>query len=118
MSAGLRHVVLLRFVPQTAPETVDTVVAAFAALAHRIDEVVSLAWGINNSPEGLDHGFTHAFTLHFADTSARDAYLVHPVHQAFGVLARPHLADVLVIDHLDHGPTGPSSSSSSSSSPD
>ena len=95
----LRHVVLLKFRPEAGAEAVVKVESAFAALAREIDEVQSLEWGTNTSPEGLDHGFTHGFTLGFADAAARDAYLVHPRHQAFSALARRHLADVLVIDY-------------------
>jgi len=95
----LRHVVLLKFRAEAGAGDVAGVEAAFAALAREIDEVQSLEWGTNTSPEGLDHGFTHGFTLGFADAAARDAYLVHPRHQAFSALARPHLADVLVLDY-------------------
>jgi hypothetical protein len=92
----LRHVVLLRF---QANADVAAVEAAFAALAHEIADVQSLEWGANCSPEGLDHGFTHCFSLGFANAAARDAYLVHPRHRAFSALAAPHLAEVLVIDY-------------------
>lgn len=103
MSGGgpLRHVVLLRFQPGSPAAAVQQVAQAFAALPQQIAQVQSLAWGLNESPEGLDHGYTHCFTLHFADAAARDAYLVHPAHQAFSALAGPHLAEVLVIDHVD-----------------
>lgn len=96
----LRHVVLLRFQADAAATDVQRVEQAFAQLFNQIQTIHSLTWGTNNSPEGLDHGFTHCFTLVFADAAARDAYLVHPAHQAFSELARPLLADVLVIDHL------------------
>lgn len=92
----LRHVVLLKFAPGA---DIDRVTSAFAALPSQIPEVGSLEWGVNNSPEGLDRGFTHCFSLGFAGAAARDAYLVHPRHQAFSALAKPHLADVLVIDY-------------------
>ncbi|HEY4068354.1 MAG TPA: Dabb family protein [Burkholderiaceae bacterium] len=95
----LRHVVLFRFQPAARADDVRRVEAAFAALASRIDEVQSLEWGVNHSPEGLDHGFTHCFSVGFENAAARDAYLVHPTHQAFSALAKPHLADVLVIDY-------------------
>jgi Stress responsive A/B Barrel Domain len=95
----LRHVVLFRFQPQASAADVARVEAAFAALAAQINEVQSLEWGTNHSPEGLDRGFTHCFSVGFANAAARDAYLVHPTHQAFSALAKPHLADVLVIDY-------------------
>ena len=92
----IRHVVLFKFQPQAEVARVE---AAFAALPGAIAEIASFEWGTNNSPEGLDHGFTHCFTLGFKDAAARDAYLVHPDHQAFSTLARPNVAEVLVIDY-------------------
>ncbi|MGY4830122.1 Dabb family protein [Sphaerotilaceae bacterium SBD11-9] len=99
----LRHVVLLKFAPGA---DIDRVTSAFAALASQIREVRSLEWGTNNSPEGLHRGFTHCFSLGFATARERDAYLVHPHHQAFSALAKPQLAEVLVIDY-DTLPTRP-----------
>jgi len=95
----VRHVVMLKFKPDVNAAQVAQVESAFAALASQIAEVQSLEWGTNASPEGLDHGFTHCFTLGFADAAARDTYLVHPRHQAFSALAQPRLADVLVLDY-------------------
>jgi hypothetical protein len=95
----LRHVVLLRFHPEADERQRASVEAAFAALASEIAEVQSLEWGTDCSPEGLARGFTHCFSLGFASTRDRDTYLVHPRHQAFSALAKPHLADVLVLDY-------------------
>lgn len=96
----LRHLVLLRFQPGLPPATVDGVVAAFVALRAAVPGVRRLEWGTNESPEGLDQGYTHAFTLDFDDAAARDAYLPHPAHQAFVERLKPCLDAVLVIDHL------------------
>jgi hypothetical protein len=95
----MRHVVLLKFKPESGAADIQRVESAFAALPSQIGEVQSLEWGTNVSPEGLGHGYTHCFTLGFANAAARDAYLVHPQHQAFSALAKPHLDDVLVIDY-------------------
>jgi Stress responsive A/B Barrel Domain len=95
----LRHVVLFRFQPAASRDAIARVESAFAALATEIAEVRSLEWGTNNSPEGIARGYTHCFTLGFANAAARDAYLVHPRHRAFSALAKPHLAEVLVIDY-------------------
>lgn len=103
----LRHVVLLRFKPEAGAADIARIEQAFAGLAGRIAEVQSLEWGTNNSPEGLDRGYTHCFTLGFEDAAARDAYLVHPVHQAFSAQAGPHLAEVLVIDYAAQAAPGP-----------
>ena len=95
----LRHVVLLRFRPETDAAQRAGIESAFVALGAQIDKVQSLEWGLDCSPEGLARGFTHCFSLGFADARDRDAYLVHPAHQAFSTMARPHLAEVLVLDY-------------------
>jgi Stress responsive A/B Barrel Domain len=95
----LRHLVLLKFKADTSPAQLQALERAFAALANKISAVQSLEWGINNSPEGLDKGFTHCFNLTFADAAARAAYLPHPVHLAFVEQLKPALDDVLVLDY-------------------
>jgi hypothetical protein len=95
----LRHIVLFRFKPEAMPEGVARVEQAFNALPATIATIRAFAWGTDNSPEGLAHGYTHAWTLDFDDAAARDAYLVHPDHVAFTGIVQPVLDAVLVFDH-------------------
>jgi quinol monooxygenase YgiN len=95
----IRHLVLLKFKADITPAQLQALEAAFAALANQISAVQSLEWGTNNSPEGLDKGFTHCFNLTFADKAARAAYLPHPEHLAFVAQLKPALDDVLVLDY-------------------
>ena len=74
-------------------------VDAFAALPSKIDSIIDFQYGVNNSPEGLDDGFTHCFLLTFADEAGRARYLPHPAHKEFGNVLRPHMKDVFVIDY-------------------
>ena len=76
--AMLRHVVLIRFKPETAPDRIRAIESAFAALQAKIAGIEALEWGTNCSPEGKDQGFTHCFLLTFASAAARDAYLPPP----------------------------------------
>jgi hypothetical protein len=94
------HMVSFKFKPEAAPEKIREVEQAFAALQQKIQFIQSFEWGTNVSPEKLDKGFTHGFVLTFKDAKDRDAYLVHPDHQAFGKLVGPVLADVFVVDFL------------------
>lgn len=94
----LYHVVSLKFKEGTTPEQIKEVDDAFAELKEKIPAIVSLHWGDNVSPENRAHGFTQCFVATFASDADRDAYLVHPDHKAFGKLAGPHFADVMVID--------------------
>ncbi len=95
----LRHVVLFKFKEGTSEATIREVEAAFTALPNKIPEIKGYEWGINNSPEGLEKGFTHCFFLTFDSEAGRAVYLPHPDHKAFGAVLNPHLDDVLVLDY-------------------
>ncbi|MEJ1223475.1 Dabb family protein [Sediminicola sp. 1XM1-17] len=95
----LRHVVLFKFKEGTSPMEVATIEAAFNTLPSKIKAIHTFEWGLNNSPEGLNKGFTHCYFLTFKTEEDRDVYLPHPEHKAFGALLTPHLEDVLVVDY-------------------
>jgi len=95
----LRHVVLFKFKDSSSPAQVKEVEDAFRKLPSQIKEIKSLEWGTNNSPENLAQGFTHAFFVTFESEAAREVYLPHPAHKAFGKVLGPHLDKVLVIDY-------------------
>jgi hypothetical protein len=95
----LRHVVLFSFKDEASPEAVDQVVSDFGRLPGQIPGIVSYEWGTNVSPEGLNDGFTHCFTLSFASNEDRDGYLVHPAHEAFVKTLGASLARSLVLDY-------------------
>ena len=98
-STALRHVVLFAFKPSIDADAVASIIAGFGALKDAIDGIVSYEWGTNVSPEGLNDGFTHCFTLTFASNEDRDAYLVHPEHQRFVTQLLPTLERSLVLDY-------------------
>jgi hypothetical protein len=55
-------------------------------LKDKIPGIVAFEHGVNHSPEGLNQNFTHVYLLTFEDEAARNAYLPHPEHEAFGKL--------------------------------
>jgi hypothetical protein len=95
----LRHVVLFKFKEGTSDADIVKVEKAFNALPAKIPQIRDFEWGLNNSPEGLDKGFTHCFFLTFNSEEDRSIYLPHPDHKAFGKLLGPYLDDVLVVDY-------------------
>ncbi len=95
----LRHVVLFKFKEGTTQEDINSVEMSFAALPAKIPEIRSFEWGTNNSPEGLDKGFTHCFILTFNSEEDRALYLPHPDHKAFGESIGEFIEDVLVVDY-------------------
>jgi hypothetical protein len=92
----MKHVVLCAFVADLDP---TEIIADFAMLASTVPSVQALEHGANVSPEGLDDGYTHCFTVTFAGAAERDEYLVDPVHLAFVERFRPTLAKILVVDY-------------------
>ena len=82
----IRHVVLFKLASGVDETAVAKVFAALNGLAGKIDGIVSISTGLDNSPEGLQRGNTHGFTVDFTDAAARDAYLPRPAHQAVGAM--------------------------------
>jgi hypothetical protein len=95
----LRHIVLFKFKESTTAEELGNIERTFAALPSKIPQIVGFEWGTNNSPEGLDKGFTHSFFVSFKSEEDRAIYIPHPDHKAFVELASPHIDDVLVLDY-------------------
>jgi len=95
----LRHAVFFSFKEDVSDEEVTEVVTAFRKLPNEIEEIIDFQWGVNNSPEGLDDGFTHCFLLTFENEAGRAAYLPHDAHKAFGDVLRGKNDKVFVVDY-------------------
>jgi hypothetical protein len=95
----LRHVVLFKFKEGTTPEQIKEVENAFASLPDKIDVIKRFEWGTNVSPEDRAEGFTHCFVLSFLNEQDRDAYIVHPDHQALRQTFGPVIDKILVLDY-------------------
>lgn len=94
----LKHCVFFKFKDDAAADDVKKVEEAFAALPSKIDAIKAFEWGLNNSPEGKNDGFTHAFVVTFSSEADREAYLPHPDHEAFVEVLKPVLDKVRVLD--------------------
>ena len=98
----LRHVVMFKFVDNATSAEVKKIEEAFRALPTKISLIKDFEWGVNNSPEKLNHGLTHCFFVSFMNEKDRDAYLIHPDHKAFAVIAGPQIDKVTVLDYWMH----------------
>ena len=85
-ASAVRHVVVFRYKPDASPAKIREITEAFAALKDQIPGILAFEHGVNNSPEKLNQGFTHVYQVTFTNAAARDVYLVHPAHKAFGAL--------------------------------
>ena len=94
----VQHIVLFKFKPETTPEKLKEILAAFEGLPSKIKEIKGFQWGTNNSPEDHAHGLTHAFILTFDSEKDRDAYLPHPAHKEFGKVVGAWIDQITVVD--------------------
>lgn len=104
-SNQVKHIVIFKYKEKATPAQIEEVTQAFKALKGNIPGIVSFEYGVNNSPENLNKGFTHAYLLTFKDAASRDAYLPHPEHKKFGellgkldVLEEPFVVDFQVTE--------------------
>jgi Stress responsive A/B Barrel Domain len=96
----LKHVVLFTFKASSSKASVDSVVKAFNHLYGTVPQVKNMEWGLNMSPEHLDQGFTHCFSLTFSNEKDLANYQLHPAHKAFQTILKPHMDKVFVVDYF------------------
>ncbi|HEX6925305.1 MAG TPA: Dabb family protein [Longimicrobiaceae bacterium] len=100
-AGSVRHIVVFRFREDATEEQIQQLTDAFRELKNKIPGIIAFEHGQNHSPEGKDQGFDHVYTITFESAAARDTYLPHPEHQAFGRLLGElgiH-EDVFVVDY-------------------
>ena len=95
----LRHVVIFKFKPEITPAQLDEINLAFQNLKLAIPQIQDFERGINNSPEGLNKGFTHSYLITFATEADRDVYLPHAAHKQFVELLGGKLDEAFVFDY-------------------
>ena len=104
-SEPVRHVVVFKYKDEATEKQIQAITDAFRNLKDKIPGIVSFEHGVNNSPENLNRGLTHVYALTFENAAARDAYLPHPEHKAFGRTLRGSgiFEEVFVVDYVPQG---------------
>src|SRR5262245_29976390 len=77
----ITHLVLLKFKRAAPKEAVERVMRSIGELRKTVPGITGYAWGPYSSPEGLNRGYTHGFSMTFESAKARDVYLTHPAHK-------------------------------------
>ncbi len=95
----IRHILFIKFNNTADAGKINGVQALFESMADKIEGVESVEWGVNDSPEGLNKGFTHSVLMTFADEAARQRYLPHPEHEALKRVFVPLVEDIVVFDY-------------------
>jgi len=93
----IRHIVIFR--SAASNEKVNEALKVLEQLKDKIPGILAFSGGPYSSNEGLNRGYTHAFSMDFKDASSRDAYLPHKDHQIAAKLLIACLAGP-VEDHL------------------
>ena len=98
----IRHIVLIKFRPEVAEADIAAMFADLAAIRDRVPGFLDMRFGRSESPEKLERGYMHGFTIDFEDWAALHSYLEHPDHKAAGGRLIAHaeggLDGILVVD--------------------
>ena len=95
----LRHVVIFKFNDSSSAEDVQKVADTFYALKKSVPQIKDMEWGINNSPEQFNQGFTHCFIISFKSEKDLADYQNNASHKAFQEVLKPHMEKVFVVDY-------------------
>ena len=98
----IRHIVLTRFAPATSEDVIAQIYAQLQALVVRLPGVSGFHGGGSASPEQLERGYHHGFTIDFDSWAALATYAEHPDHKALGAQLVQHaeggIDGILVLD--------------------
>lgn len=78
----IRHIVLIRFRQEVPEEKIGNILAALTPLCARLG--ATFAAGRSQSPEQIERGYMHGFTIDFPSWEALQTYADDPEHKAFG----------------------------------
>jgi hypothetical protein len=84
--------------PGIREDEISAIFEELKGLKSKIPGLLEFDGGPYSSPEGLNKGFTHAFTMIFDSESSRDAYFPHPDHEKVKDMILPLVDDVIAFD--------------------
>lgn len=107
----IRHIVLVRFRPDIGDAEITDIWRELHAIEGRVPGLLAIASGRSESPEKIERGYLHGFTVDFADWDALAAYQDHPDHRRLGARLVDHaeggLDGILVFDLPIQNPGDP-----------
>ncbi|MES2539587.1 MAG: Dabb family protein [Pseudomonadota bacterium] len=96
----IRHIVLLKARPDVTEAHIQSIFADLHAL--KLPGILAIHSGRSESPEQIERGYLHGFTVDFADWQALAAYQAHPEHKRVGAAlvaaAQGGIEGILVFD--------------------
>lgn len=76
----IRHIVLIRARPGVTDADMAAIFADLPVIAPQIPRLLAWHAGRSESPEGIERGYLHGFTIDFTDWEALAAYAANPDH--------------------------------------
>jgi hypothetical protein len=96
----IRHIVLLKARPEVTEAHIQAIFADLHAL--QLPGILAIHSGRSESPEKIERGYLHGFTVDFADWDALATYQAHPDHKRVGAAlvaaAQGGIDGILVFD--------------------
>ena len=80
----IRHIVLIKFRPEVDDELIFEIFDELAAIKPRIPGLIDIRSGKSQSPEQIERGYMHGFTVDFESWEALQTYQDLPEHKAAG----------------------------------
>ncbi len=98
----IRHIVLLKARPEVPEAELSALFADLRAIRDEVPGILAIHSGRSESPEKIERGYMHGFTVDFTDWDALAAYQSHPDHRRVGAAlvaaAQGGLEGILVFD--------------------
>ncbi|MEL6205439.1 MAG: Dabb family protein [Pseudomonadota bacterium] len=98
----IRHIVLIRFRDDVSEAKIAALWDELTAIKPKIEGLLDFHAGRSESPEKIERGYLHGFTVDFLDWDALARYQEHPDHKALGAGLVAHaeggLDGILVFD--------------------
>ena len=94
----VRHILLLQQRPDATASEIDACRAGLASLVGPIPGLINFHWGANAAPVERRDGFTHGFSMDFADRASLEAYGPHPQHRVVAAKVRATFERIVVFD--------------------
>ncbi len=95
----IRHILFVRFKLDASLQSIAEVLAAFKEMRSKVEGIVDVECGVNDSPENKNKEFTHCILMTFINEAARDNYLPHPEHSALKEVFGAILDEIIVLDY-------------------
>ena len=80
----IRHIVLTKFKPETSEATVKDIYEGLAKVADRLAGASGFLGGRSESPEQIERGYMHGFTIDFESWEALGTYADDTAHKSLG----------------------------------